>query len=516
MQAFWSSLTNSKEKRNPPAPGTTTPQPSPKLPPTQQPPLPQHVQQQQQRPPQSPSNQRPTRGQTQPKTAPAELDLDKDTPPAQQPVQDKDTNTATPTTTTHHEIPSDNMGLCYRLRPFSYGRRKLRALMQNENGPCPLIAICNILILRGDLKPHQDYVYVTTKQLLGFLRKYLLDLEPSTNIEQNPEMFASFKRNIEDAIQSLPHLAVGLDVNIKFADIFDFEFTKELIIFDLLDIDLCHGWLPDSETDLEVYTLLMGCSYNQLVERVVQSSVLQSQATPREEKEKGGEEPNPSENSARLIYEGIQIQKWMDENSSQLTYPGLIQLHEKIEEREFSILFRNNHFHVIHKHKGNLYLLVTDLGFCTEPSIVWEKLDQVSGDTVFTNSRFGVPNTTGGNAGVVEIDPLTIADPMPTPAPTADDSDRDYALALKLQQQENARDRAYQEQLYDQQQMPYDINGRHMRGQKTHYQQQHQHSNNGYRNHGNSGYSHQQQVARQRRYYEDSSSSDEESKCVIN
>eukprot|EP00976_Prorocentrum_cordatum_P011784 237578-Prorocentrum_minimum.AAC.1 len=39
----------------------------------------------------------------------------------------------------------------------------------------------------------------------------------------------------------------GLDVNVRFENIDDFEFTEHLAIFDLLDIQLVHGWLVSPE-----------------------------------------------------------------------------------------------------------------------------------------------------------------------------------------------------------------------------------------------------------------------------
>ena len=47
-----------------------------------------------------------------------------------------------------------------------------------------------------------------------------------------------------------------------------FEYTPELIVFDLLHIPLYHGWLPDPEC-LEVVSAIGSCSYNQLVDKIV-------------------------------------------------------------------------------------------------------------------------------------------------------------------------------------------------------------------------------------------------------
>lgn len=50
----------------------------------------------------------------------------------------------------------------------------------------------------------------------------------------------------------------------------DFEYTPECIIFDLLRIHLCHGWLVDPE-DKEVYRIVNNQSYNQLIDRIIAS-----------------------------------------------------------------------------------------------------------------------------------------------------------------------------------------------------------------------------------------------------
>lgn len=57
-------------------------------------------------------------------------------------------------------------------------------------------------------------------------------------------------------------------VNVKFSSISAFEYTPELIVFDLLQIPLYHGWLPDPES-LELTSAVGNCSYNQLVDKIV-------------------------------------------------------------------------------------------------------------------------------------------------------------------------------------------------------------------------------------------------------
>ena len=41
--------------------------------------------------------------------------------------------------------------------------------------------------------------------------------------------------------------ATGVDVNVRFTGIDSFEFTDEVAVFDLLGMQLVHGWLVDPQ-----------------------------------------------------------------------------------------------------------------------------------------------------------------------------------------------------------------------------------------------------------------------------
>lgn len=61
-------------------------------------------------------------------------------------------------------------------------------------------------------------------------------------------LYFSFpSQNMSDAMAVLPKLSTGLDVNVRFTGVSDFEYTPECIVFDLLDILLYHGWLVDPQ-----------------------------------------------------------------------------------------------------------------------------------------------------------------------------------------------------------------------------------------------------------------------------
>ena len=51
--------------------------------------------------------------------------------------------------------------MSYRTKRIHYFGHELPILMQNENGPCPLLALANVLILRGGIYIHPDISEVT-------------------------------------------------------------------------------------------------------------------------------------------------------------------------------------------------------------------------------------------------------------------------------------------------------------------------------------------------------------------
>ncbi|KAG8575847.1 hypothetical protein GDO81_009687 [Engystomops pustulosus] len=112
----------------------------------------------------------------------------------------------------------------YHIKWIRWKEQSTPIVTQNENGPCPLLAIMNVLLLAW--------------------------------------------KNMSDAMAILHKLQTGLDVNVKFTGVRVFEYTPECIVFDLLDIPLYHGWLVDPEI-AEVVTAVGNCSYNQLVEKII-------------------------------------------------------------------------------------------------------------------------------------------------------------------------------------------------------------------------------------------------------
>ncbi|CAG0880298.1 unnamed protein product [Cyprideis torosa] len=134
---------------------------------------------------------------------------------------------------------------------------------QNENGPCPLVAISNVLLLKRKLTIPSGEEAVQAPRLLDMIGNAMIENVPK-NISEAERL--NLETNMNDAMLILDRLRTGLDVNVQFSGCRSFEYTPECIIFDLLGIPLYHGWVIDPQS--QEYPAVNGCSYNQLVERI--------------------------------------------------------------------------------------------------------------------------------------------------------------------------------------------------------------------------------------------------------
>ncbi|MCO5572074.1 hypothetical protein L7F22_025825 [Adiantum nelumboides] len=126
----------------------------------------------------------------------------------------------------------------------------------------------NVLLLRNNLSLSLDITEIASSRLLALVAERLID--SNSNIEgKNEEYARNQQQNISDALPLLHHLVTGLDVNVRFRNIHDFEFTPECAVFDLLDIGLVHGWLCDPQDEV-TSKILAPHSYNTLVEKLVE------------------------------------------------------------------------------------------------------------------------------------------------------------------------------------------------------------------------------------------------------
>eukprot|EP00568_Trieres_chinensis_P000851 CAMPEP_0183300218 /NCGR_PEP_ID=MMETSP0160_2-20130417/6722_1 /TAXON_ID=2839 ORGANISM="Odontella Sinensis, Strain Grunow 1884" /NCGR_SAMPLE_ID=MMETSP0160_2 /ASSEMBLY_ACC=CAM_ASM_000250 /LENGTH=388 /DNA_ID=CAMNT_0025462603 /DNA_START=132 /DNA_END=1299 /DNA_ORIENTATION=+ len=248
--------------------------------------------------------------------------------------------------------------------------------------------------------------------------------------------------------------------------------------FDLLGVDLVHGWLLDPQ-DTATLKVVGSRSYNELVELVIIGNEARAEVKKLAEDIKEKEEqleaqqgpdgkivdllddapPLQDEDDGALSEEertklekeleemraqvrqksamasnGVVANDFLTTTGHQLTYHGLHELHNHVAEECLCVFFRNNHFATMTKHEGVLYLLVTDLGYANVSEIVWEKLDSINGDTELFDEYFARPAPRKS---------LAVAD-GPVLSPEAllaqrGRSEADYQLALQLSGGKNGK-----------------------------------------------------------------------------
>ncbi|ELT98155.1 hypothetical protein CAPTEDRAFT_179036 [Capitella teleta] len=340
----------------------------------------------------------------------------------------------------------------YHIKWIYFNESMYPIVTQNENGPCPLLAIMNLLVLQGKIKMPPMIEIVTSGQLMEYLADCIFEHAPK-DITEDARL--NYEQNMHDAMAVFHKLQTGLDVNVKFTSVSTFEYTSECIVFDLLGIPLYHGWLVDPDSPSEV-AAIGNCGYNQLVEKII-----------------------TQKNSAReeLVTEALIAEEFLNRSAAQLTYYGLSELSTTVNDGQLCVFFRNNHFSTLFKRKNELFILVTDQGFLTESNVVWETLSNVEGDGHFVDASFHtyrksepsnhtIPSSTipVGTPQQVDQDYLvalslqeeqSTASPQPPAAakdlPPEEAFDSDHELAMRLQAEEDRRANAHQQQMANQQ-----------------------------------------------------------------
>jgi len=330
-----------------------------------------------------------------------------------------------------------------------FAGRRVPVVMQNQNGPCPLLGIVNGLLLRGALQLRSPGAgEVTLEALLAMVAERLLDANARV-LEGKDGLAANQQQNVADAINLLPKLATGVDVNPRYDSVTGFEFTNEIAIFDLLDMNIVHGWLIDPQH--EAAGEVARRTYNQLVERMIdlQGKVAEAEAE--------GAQGHLGQEYLAEMKELMHIRGFLDESASQLTAHGLMCLHEALRDGEVAVLFRNNHFATILKRQGHLYVLVTDQGYAGEDKVVWECLSDVGGDTCLVDGDFIISKASSAQfaresawADDAAAQAARLLSDVDFAAPSGQGSegqaavpgpsseDHDFALALALQDELNA------------------------------------------------------------------------------
>lgn len=350
-------------------------------------------------------------------------------------------------------------------------------LIQNANGPCPLLALVNALTLSTPANEETALVetlrsreQVSLGLLLdavfdelmsgrrgnaahglpdvGDLYKFLLTLHTGMNV--NPRFIPSPANNeSNDPRNSMSHVHPSeREVSLPGT----FEDTREMKLYSTFYIPLIHGWLPEAGSPALAALKRSAQSYEDAQNLMFHEEVLE---------DKLRTEGLSFEEQATL--EDIAtIKAFFASNATQLTNHGLNTIALSMAPGSVAILFRNDHFSTLYRHPTSLQLvqLVTDHGYAGHEEVVWESLVDVNGENAeFFSGDFrlvgGTPSTSdtnvdhaggwttvtdrrGGSTQRTEHTTISSNSPQPPQSPT-EQEDHDFALAMQLQEEEEER-----------------------------------------------------------------------------
>ncbi|KAF9065194.1 hypothetical protein BDP27DRAFT_70858 [Rhodocollybia butyracea] len=265
-------------------------------------------------------------------------------------------------------LKSNFISSVWDLKSIEFGvgqdRKSYRIVTENHNGPCSFIAICNILILRGKMKIPARRTSVSYEYLSQLVVKYARSLNTcdystmSIELEEMPKA--------EDIVELNPVFTESK----SFGGPFDITF-----LLGPLGSELVHGWLVDPESP-EAETVSEVEDHDSAVSLIAKALI--NSGKPSEERTKAADT----------------MRKFFHDTQSQLTRYGISQLASTTEPGALMVLYRNFHLSVLYKRDAlddpGLYSLVTDQCLSNEPSVVWERVEDLNGggSPTFVDSRF--------------------------------------------------------------------------------------------------------------------------------
>ncbi|KAI5480015.1 hypothetical protein MNV49_001980 [Pseudohyphozyma bogoriensis] len=345
----------------------------------------------------------------------------------------------------------------------------IRVICQNLNGPCSLIAVCNVLILRGDVsiappnRPSVSYSYLS-----ALLADYLLRLTAALPYSE--------PLDIEAVLSILPSTRYGLNLNPRFGGVDGFRSDSsasgELTLFQVTKVPLVHGWVVDPQEG-ETWDLMVEKvgDFDSAMEHIVAGDVISEgtgvdESTTEEDIVKAVSKRSQwTAEEEKKVGEAHLIRQFLDSTRTQLTYHGLFLLSTHLAPSSLSAFFRNSHLGVIYRRPTlpagqgggpELFTLVTDSSFANEPEVVWESLEDVDGSASdFYDGCLRVSHPRGGDfvgraqrrreTPMEEQREWERAQDQELPQPG---EDADFALAQQLQQEEHrhAQERQHEQE----------------------------------------------------------------------
>lgn len=371
-------------------------------------------------------------------------------------------------------------------------------MTQNANGPCPLLALVNAIVLSTPADLNTPLVDALSDNgnrsqiSLGLLLDALFDELTSGRRGETAQRLP----DVTELYAFLLALHTGMNVNPRFitpaltprgsldghasavnnihptdrsqSKAGAFEETKEMQLYSTLNIPLIHGWIPPPSTP--AYDAFARNA--QTFEEAQNIQFLESDYLAL---------PQLDFQQQQMLDDIRTIKHFLSNWPTQLTEYGLEAISNSLQPGQIAILFRNDHFSTVYKEPrgGALMTLVTDTGYSAHEEIVWESLVDVNGaaSEMFSGDFRTVShgsetersrrNGAGGGVGQWEnaqrrhqeqengtIEGGEAAPPLPGPRPTQEtpsdshfpmssieQEDHDLALALQLQEEEEDQQR---------------------------------------------------------------------------
>lgn len=170
------------------------------------------------------------------------------------------------------------MDTWFDLKAIEFFGRQCVILCQNENGPCPLLAIANVLILQNAIFVHPDKRSIALNELIEIVANAFVEKGASRGHESDVRK-DSRQQQLNSVLNIVPNMARGLDLNVHFSGVTAFEFTEEISVFDALDIPLLHGWVLDPQDMITSSVIKTNDSYNHLMFKLVEYKSIQERVT---------------------------------------------------------------------------------------------------------------------------------------------------------------------------------------------------------------------------------------------
>jgi hypothetical protein len=358
-------------------------------------------------------------------------------------------------------------------------------LVQNANGPCPLLALVNALTLStpADTETALVETLQSREQVsLGLLLEAVIDELMSARRGDTAQALP----DVHDLYYFLITLHTGMNVNPRFlptppskkasdprnsmshvhpaereeAIPGTFEETREMRLYSTFTIPLIHGWLPAHDSPEYIAMKRSAPSYEDA----------QNLMFHEEELEDKLEREGLSFEEQATLEDISTIKAFFNTAATQLTAFGLETITTSLAPGAVAILFRNDHFSTLYRHPDTLQLLqlVTDMGYAGHEEVVWESLLDVNGENAeFFSGDFrlvgGAPSSPAqsysrtSSQSNAQWTPVrgrnqgrsrSARTPSPhhgssqTPgSPITEQEDHDLALALQLQEEEEERHR---------------------------------------------------------------------------